>query len=30
MLKSGKLIDAAKAKELLAGGGENPDGTISL
>ena len=30
MLKSGKLIDAAKAKELLAGGGENPDGSISL
>jgi len=30
MVKSGKLIDAAKAKELLAGGGKNPDGTISI
>lgn len=30
MIKSGNLIDATKAKELLAGGGKNPDGTISL
>jgi hypothetical protein len=30
MLKSGKLIDPAKAKELLAAGGKNPDGTISI
>ena len=31
MMKSGKLIDAAKAKELLASGeGESADGSISL
>lgn len=31
MIKGGKLIDPAKAKEILASGGkENPDGTIAL